>query len=212
MSSFLSKQTASLACVALLAGCGGRALDGGQPIDADTQHIDDGDDVVDAGDTGNADDAGDDTAPFPIGPEVYTAADVAAAKKTCDEPHGSVETYGSTVDATTLISGAWYACPSPDDGGVDPVVGAGMQFADDGKFYTLQLDSHGGLVATAGLAETGTWQVQQEGGGTGFSYPMSLLESGADGSTGDSALYFEQSPARWDYGGAFDQWFVRFSP
>lgn len=143
--------------------------------------------------------------PLPVGPEVFSPAQVAAAMKTCSEPHGAVQTYSSNEEVFEMLAGSWLFCP--DDAGALPWAGA--ELASNGKFYVLTLDQNGGLVANDGLASSGTWQLQEEGGGYAFTYPMAIYEDWANGAGSLPYVYFEESPLRLDleYGG--DQYYVR---
>jgi hypothetical protein len=173
--------------VAFAAGCSGKTNDGNSSL----------------GTTGNA-----------TGPEVFTPAEVQAARAACNQPDGPVQMPQTYGDAQKLVVGSWLACKIGGDSPPDPSIpmAASRQYNADGTFVDLALDAQGGLVHVYGADNQGTWGLGDDpdaGPSTPVSPPVDLyvwFDSGG-GNGGSSA--FESGPTRlvWnpDY---FEEWFV----
>ncbi len=170
-------------------------------------------DIPDGGD--GSEDAPIEVAPLLTGPEVATSQQVAAAVAACSTQHGTVDRYGSDSQLVGLFVGAWWCCSGSDFQTKNGCDAPGMQFTADGNFAELGLDAQGGLVASTGVATTGTWTLEN-GNFTphgAFTYPMYAAESWSNGDSGGEWVYFEENPTRLDLNGAGgDNFYVPLTP
>jgi hypothetical protein len=171
---------------------------------------------------GVSDASGDQDALGPIitgtatGTEVFTPAQVQAARANCNKPHGPVQSLTTFGAVYTELTGSWLLCSV--GGSSAPTMGWGTlsrEFDTGGQWYSLGLDAQGGLVRLLGVDNQGTWSIE-DGSSTvvdgGASMPISsvTLNMGFDsgGGNGGTAA-FESSPTRmsWspDY---FQAWYV----
>jgi hypothetical protein len=151
------------------------------------------------------------------GSEVFTPAQVAAARTRCDNPDGPVQMPQTYGDVQKLVTGSWLACKLGGDSPPDPSIpmAASRQFNADGTFVDLALDAQGGLVPVYGADNQGTWSAQADedaGPSTPVSGPVDLYVWFDSGGGNGGTASFESGPTRlvWnpDY---FEEWFVPIS-
>jgi hypothetical protein len=155
-----------------------------------------------------------------VGPEVFTPAQVQAARAQCSQPDGPVQTFATIGAVQTAITGSWLLCSTQSDPGDDPSgssIASSREYDANGQWVNLGLDAQGGLVRVYGADNQGDWEV-------GGAYVESLdagpdasLEEGAasliwhvdSGGGNGGPVAFESSPPRmeWqpDY---FEAWYV----
>jgi hypothetical protein len=178
-----------------LAACGGQKLDVGSRSPAPGN----------AGGSGGfqtAGDAGGAGTGITIPPS-FTSSQVNAALANCTQPHGQAVVSSSQSQEAQLIAGAWVACPTQSRGtNAVPMFLPGIAFQPEqqtgpvdasgpaGQWSRLEKDSSGGMSATTGTENQGTWFAQNES-------EAAVLTNAGD-STGCFAgpVSFETSPRR----------------
>src|ERR1700733_8448029 len=97
-----------------------------------------------------------------VGPEVFTPAQVQAARALCDQPDGPVQTVATIGALQTAITGSWLLCSTKFGQGDDPSgssIALSREYDQSGQWVNLGLDAQGGLVRVYGADNQGDWEV-----------------------------------------------------
>jgi len=138
------------------------------------------------------------------GPEVFTPAQVQAARAQCSRPDGPVQTFTTFGTVRTALSRSWLLCSVQGDGSGDtPTVSwatSSIELDASGQWVTLGLDAQGGLVHVYGVNNQGDWEIEDGSDTTdaGASAPISggvsfILHFDSGGGNGGS-VSFETGP------------------
>ncbi len=142
------------------------------------------------------------------GTEVFTPAQVQAARSRCNQPDGPVMQFATYGQLRDLVVGSWLACsvnadPADTPASTEPIV-ASRQYIADGTWVNLALDASGGLVRVYGVDNQGTWGLGGYGGVDGDAGDTTALQAPGDtlylwfdsgGGNGGQAA-FESAPTR----------------
>jgi hypothetical protein len=144
-----------------------------------------------------------------VGPEVFTPAQVQAARALCGQPDGPVQTVATIGALQTAITGSWLLCSTKSDPADDPSgssIASSREWDANGQWVNLGLDAQGGMVRVYGADNQGDWEIQ---GGTSDSLDAAAdtpLVGGAvlywhvdSGGGNGGSVSLESTPTRMDW-------------